>query len=124
MIKVRFCPLLVACPRKLEGALSHYEKNTMFVFPMGLEFLRLCSAVLLLTPVLVIIVVAWKSEPWKPGGVKFDPFVCGRISGEVYKFSRLYFPFWPEYEEKALLILALFITKKAVTQTWYLYFCQ
>lgn len=38
MIKVRFCPLLVACPRKLEGALSHYEKNTMFVFSMGLEF--------------------------------------------------------------------------------------
>ncbi|PKI21976.1 hypothetical protein CXB65_13920 [Pseudomonas monteilii] len=65
------------------------------------SFLRLCSAVLLLTPVLVIIVVAWKSEPWKPGGVKFDPFVCGRISGEVYKFSRLYFPFWPEYEGKS-----------------------
>lgn len=101
MIKVRFCPLLVACPRKLEGALSHYEKNTMFVFPMGLEFLRLCSAVLLLTPVLVMIVVAWKSEPWKPGEVTFDPFVCGRISGEVYKFSRLYFPFWPEYEGKS-----------------------
>ncbi|MDI9780483.1 hypothetical protein QM325_22240 [Pseudomonas putida] len=28
------------------------------------------------------------------------PVACGVMAGGVYEFSRLYFPFWPEYEER------------------------
>ncbi|MEZ1435843.1 hypothetical protein QVM41_06070 [Pseudomonas shirazica] len=66
------------------------------------NFLRVCAAVLLLIPVVVMISVAWKSEPWKKRErIAVDPIVCGKISGKVYEFSRLYFPFWPEYEGKS-----------------------
>lgn len=36
-------------------------------------------------------------QPYEP-----PPVACGKMAGEVYEFSRLYLPFWPEYEKSPL----------------------
>ena len=64
--------------------------------------LRVCTAVLLLVPVLAVIDMVWQGEPWnRRERITADPIVCGKISGVVYEFPRSYFPFWPEYEGKS-----------------------
>ncbi|HDS1736227.1 hypothetical protein [Pseudomonas sp. BP8] len=64
--------------------------------------LRIFSFVLLSIYGVVIALGIWHGEPWVPREkAEVDPIVCGRMSGVVYQFPRLYFPFWPEYEGKS-----------------------
>jgi len=64
--------------------------------------LRVCASMLILMVALPAGWGGWQAEYWRMREAeKVDAVVCGKISGEVYEFSRLYFPFWPEYEGKS-----------------------
>jgi hypothetical protein len=65
------------------------------------QALRVCAGLIL---AMRFILYAWlvyyaytkPAQSYEP-----PPIVCGKIAGEVYEFSRLYFSFWPEYEEES-----------------------
>ncbi|PVZ42685.1 hypothetical protein [Pseudomonas sp. CC120222-01a] len=65
------------------------------------QTLRVCAGLLLaMRAVLYAGLICY--EYTKPAKLyEPPPVVCGKMAGEVYEFSRLYFPFWPEYEERS-----------------------
>ncbi len=75
----------------------------VWLYVIGWQVLRACSAVLLLL-LAVLYAGAVAQSLYKSMNdvyVPKDPVVCGKMAGDVYRFSRLYFPFWPEYEGKS-----------------------
>lgn len=78
------------------------RKIVCWLFGCAWNALRVCSALLLSIYLVTVIHGIWVAQPWLPRKSRpFSPTVCGKISGNVYEFSRLYFPFWPEYEGKS-----------------------
>lgn len=72
----------------------------IWLYVISWQVLRACSAVLLLIAA-VLYAGAVAQSLYKSMNYVYvpkDPVVCGKMAGEVYRFSRLYFPFWPEYE--------------------------
>ena len=71
------------------------------LYVIAWQGLRVCAGVLLMVR---IILYSWAgyysfyTEPAK--SYEPPPVACGKMAGEVYEFSSLYFPFWPEYEEQ------------------------
>ncbi|MQG95087.1 hypothetical protein [Pseudomonas sp. MN1F] len=66
---------------------------------MGWQTLRVCAGLFLAMRVILYVWLIYYAYTKPAQSYEPSPVVCGKMAGEVYEFSRLYFPFWPEYEE-------------------------
>lgn len=63
------------------------------------QALRVCAGLFLMMRVALYSWVLYSIYTSPQQYYEPPPVACGVMAGEVYEFSQLYFPFWPEYEK-------------------------
>lgn len=69
------------------------------LYVVAWQTLRVCAGLFLAMRVILYAWLIYHAYTKPAQSYEPPPVVCGKLAGEVYEFSRLYFPFWPEYEE-------------------------
>ncbi|QHG64658.2 hypothetical protein [Pseudomonas putida] len=70
------------------------------LYVIAWQALRVCAGLLLMMRVVLYSWALYGIHTKSAQSYEPPPVACGKMAGEVYEFSRLYFPFWPEYEEE------------------------
>lgn len=71
------------------------------LYVVAWQTLRVCAGLILAMRVILYAWLIYHAYTKPAQSYVPPPVFCGKLAGEVYEFSLLYFPFWPEYEERS-----------------------